>query len=745
MYERRIKILVIFLLLPTVVLAARLVQLQVLRKEGYDAAAARMLVRPARYYPPLRGDITDCQGRRLAFDTPSWNICMQYAALRGDGDELRAFLRRANAYRPGVDPAEELARRLDDSWQAVAEVSGMPADALRAKAVDICQRVERVKAAVEQRTGIETTVLEERIAHPLIQDLTQDQQVAASLKLHQYPWLEVQASHTRQYAEAESLTHLLGRLGAVDPLTLQHDPWADDDLAAYRLNDLRGISGAEALGESWLRGRRGKVQLDINGQQLCEPVEPINGRNFRLTIDSEIQQALYERLAAAVEATAYRTGGSAVVLHVPTRQVLAMVDYPSPKPEPTLRRHTDADQDAARQPLLFRALRGQYPPGSTVKTLLMAGALTDKSISEQTNFTCYGRMFEDYPDRWRCTGTHWAIDPITALQHSCNVYFYHAGERMGVPRLREWLSMFGLGRATGCGLPAEAEGCLPADNGTGQARLCGVGQGQLLITPLQAANLTACLAEGKYRPVSLWLDDPAAPPATELPVSNSAWRAMRQGMYLAVNEQGGTAYGLERGTLDDAEYVMLGKTGSAEALGVAVEWTYFCHFADGRVEEINASSKEEVLSRYPADQQPTIAGWRTHRRYPPDQPPTHAWFIGYLAARGQQYKPVSSQGAAFAIAVLIEYCGHGGEFASPVAREMMQIVLAHYRAAQSPQPALDPNAETTSTQTTLPVPDQSPPSPSAESDVLSSDPNSEEASQGTPDAAGSALPPSEGL
>jgi cell division protein FtsI/penicillin-binding protein 2 len=211
-----------------------------------------------------------------------------------------------------------------------------------------------------------------------------------------------------------------------------------------------------------------------------------------------------------------------------------------------------------------------------------------------------------------------------------------------------------------------------------------VGQGRFDVTPLQAANMAATIASGQYRPATIRLDDPR--PAEDLPIPKDAWLIVREGMYKAVNEPGGTAHGEKRGTLGDPQFVLLGKTGSAEVpLGRTVERLYVCHLPDGRVQEIVAADQAGALAQAdcpPADRDKIkVAGSRSYRRYPPDPPEsyTHAWFIGYLAPRGRHLAPVQTGQGGVAIAVVIEYTGHGGEVAAPVARDMLRSFLSHIR------------------------------------------------------------------
>ncbi len=227
----------------------------------------------------------------------------------------------------------------------------------------------------------------------------------------------------------------------------------------------------------------------------------------------------------------------------------------------------------------------------------------------------------------------------------------------------------------------------PGDNSKGTARYLGIGQGAFDVTPLQAANMAATIAAGEYRPVTLELDDPDPQPAVQLPVRQEVWRIIREGMYEAVNRQGGTAFGDARGTLSDPRYVLLGKTGSAEVpSGRIIERLYVCHLPDGRVQEIAAPDANTARAKAdcpPRDrnQVKIVPADRAIRRYPPDppEPYTHAWFVGYLAPQGRYLASLSDEQGCVAVAVVIEYSGHGGDVAAPVARDMLRSFLLRNR------------------------------------------------------------------
>jgi len=685
MFERRLRILMFLLALPVVAVLVRLAQLQILCADHYRREARNMLSRRPRYFPCLRGDITDRLGRQLAYDAPAWDICLDYEIIEkdvelwaGPDDGRISFAERLRVFKePNL---------LDPAWQMISNFSGVELSELLDRAARIRKQVRRIKELVSTRRGVETVVAEERMAHALVTGLTQEESVTARVQFASFAGVEIIADHVRRYSGGAAVGHLLGRQSEVDAEAIATDVLADDDLARYRPGSRRGVSGAERLGELWMRGRRGRIHEDAEGVALSPPAEPENGRPFRLTIDLALQQTLYNRLAAGVEATKFHTGGCAVVIHIPTRQVLAMVDYPSIDPAATSAERAEAIKDLARRPMLARAIREYYAPGSIVKPMILAAALADGVVHPHSQFTCYGRLFQDYPDRWRCTGHHGTIGPVFAIQHSCNVYFYHTGELLGVPRIQTWFSRFGLGRVSGTGLVGEMPGRLPDEISKGQARNSGIGQ-DFDLTPVQAANMVATIAAGSYRPVTLWLDDPEPKDAVDLHIQDRHWRVVREGMYKVVNESGGTAYGSHRGMIDDDRYVVLGKTGSAEVVrGRTVETKFFCHLPDGRVQEIVAPDKQTALAKVDCSDEDRdkikITGWRSYRRYPPDpaEPYTHAWFIGYLAPKGNYLSAIHDGEAAVAIAVVVEYTGHGGEIASPIARDMLQSVLLNIRS-----------------------------------------------------------------
>ncbi len=684
MFEHRLKLLLLTFAVFLAVVSARLFQLQVLRAGQYVEDAQAMLLRPVHEYPFIRGDITDHEGRRLAYDAPCWNISVHYGVLSQDRNYLRALARKRFPQIPRDEGVARIEQEVKQSLEGIATLASIPLSELQRRTEVILRRVAAVKRHVEERRRVETVVQEEQMVHPVVLELDQGASIRARERLAQYEWIEITPHQVRRYAGGPAVGHLLGTMREVGPEQLSGDEPADvfEELAAYTMGERFGVSGLEAVGERQLRGRRGRSQEDMQGR-LITSIEPENGRPMRLTLDLPLQQAAYEHLEEAVRATPQSTGGCAILLDIPSRQVIAMVDYPSIDPNLSpIERLKLAQEDMTHQPTLARCVRGVYPAGSTVKPMLLAAGLMDGKVTSSTTVHCSGALFHD-PPRWRCTGTHGDTDPITAVQHSCNIFFCRLGEHLQVEGVARWMSAFGFGAVTGTQLPEESAGHLPEKTGVGAARNAGIGQGDGTVTPIQLANMTATLASGVHRPVTLWAEDPRPRPARRLDISDQAWSLAREGMFRVVNTPGGT--GWQHATLDDAgDCVLVGKTGSAQAPRIVLERLYTCHMPDGTVIEHAAPRYEVAARRFPDAK---ITGGRPCRFWPApevEEDPTHAWFIGYLTRR-QEYLSSRCSGVHVAVVVLIEYGGHGGGAAGPVALELIRDVLRR-QAGELPSP-----------------------------------------------------------
>ena len=489
--------------------------------------------------------------------------------------------------------------------------------------------------------------------------------------------------------------HLLGstrtRVFAED---LRRRPFLDErsgevvDLGGYRADrDVIGSSGVERVFEDRLRGVRGLVERNLESGEATRR-EPQPGEDVRLTIDIRLQSwaqgALEPKLGLAKiqqwqrgwdadgEAkpgplpVGWELNGSAIVIEVATGDILAMVTTP------TLAEATEMSpkRRSAEGADLNKAVEGVYPPGSIVKPLLYAGAVTDGRFPLEQIVECKGHFFENVTTSSRCwiwrpeqgrSGTHGPLGVEEAIARSCNIYFYTVASRLGLEGSVAWYRQFGVGEPFGVGLgvgrdtadgrvrmEGESGGSVPsasemvAIKSSGDRSgpiFLGIGQGPVAWTPLHAANAYATLARsGKMIRPGLLLNRPdRGQVSSDLALHPGAVRRSLDGLFDAVTKQYGTGHHL---TLEDGSQEPLtavpgvriwAKTGTAQAPPL-------------RLDSRRADRPDAVI--------------RTD----------HAWFVG-LAGNERDGLP------RYAIAVLLEYGGSGGKTAGPIAAEIIRSLV----------------------------------------------------------------------
>ncbi|MBU0639449.1 MAG: hypothetical protein KKB50_11340 [Planctomycetes bacterium] len=709
MFRRRIKWFWILLTAVTVIIVARLVEMQVVRADEYQALANRLLMRPVRYLRPPRGSILDRRGTPLVSDEPASDISVHYAVLTGQEDHLRTVARELckpggpAAAKSTAEVVAELREEIPGLYRRLSELTGQPLAEFAKRAEETSRRVERVRAVVARHAGHDQPVAEEYELHPLIEGVDNDLALAVRMELEKYSWLKqpllrVVPSSRWVAHDVDACVHVLGRLGAVSRERIEQDPLAGDDLRRLRPGDQCGISGVERLAETVLRGTRGRVVDDFDGTTL-EYREPERGSDIYLTIDADLQRRTLAVLDEAVNSSVNPAGGSAVVIDVATREVLVLASYPAYEYDRYSANYERLRRDTRWTPLRFRAVSGQYPPGSTCKAITLIGGLSEGVINEHERIHCTGHLLPDKPDSFRCWiynqygVTHDSRDPAgqnaeLAIRNSCNIYFYKVGDRLGPARLCEWFSRFGFGRLQGTGLIEESRGIVPTEEWLKQSRgreyqaadawNFAIGQGEVTATPLQTANVAASVASGCWEPVHLarTADGDYLGPAADAPIEfdEQALRILRAGMWRVVNEPGGTG---QHARLDRRDYELCGKTGSAQAIPRVVTSRFTFEWPDGTREVVIAPTKEDARATF-ADEQPTLVGRHAAARFPEslagEKLPAHAWFIGYTQST-ETRRGAAPQRGAYAISVIIEFGASGGRVAGPVAKQIAELVL----------------------------------------------------------------------
>ena len=375
------------------------------------------------------------------------------------------------------------------------------------------------------------------------------------------PGLEVHIEPLRRYAHGTVAAHLLGYAGEINEKELEKRT-----VDGYRSGDLIGRSGVEHGYEDLLRGQDGAEFVVVNAMgkrvtTLSEgpPRLPVAGHDLTLTIDLKVQNAMEEAMAGVER-------GAAVAIDPRDGSILGLVSRPAFDPNEfsvglSARRWKELSE-GGQNPLLNRAIQGTYPPGSTFKIVSMLSALRNHVATPTTRFApCVGRY--SFGGRsfgcWKRTG-HGSLDFIGALEHSCDVYFYQVGPKLGLGPLEASAREFGLGGRTGIDLPQEKKGLIPGQAwyderwGAGNWRKgvmlnLAIGQGELLTTPLQLALMAAetgmsgkALRPHVVRQIKGVPEfAPGRPERERITASPEEWRAVREALERVVVSGTGTA------------------------------------------------------------------------------------------------------------------------------------------------------------------------------------------------------------
>jgi penicillin-binding protein 2 len=472
--------------------------------------------------------------------------------------------------------------------------------------------------------------------------------------VHRYEFqgVELRARQTRHYPYGELGVHALGYVAAVSEEDLDRI-----DKPGYAGTTLIGKLGVESAYEQRLHGLNGYQQILVNAQGRSVKFQgayqpdlqasaPVPGTDLLLAIDLPAQQA--------AEAALGDRRGSVVAIDPANGDVLALVSHPGFDPTEFSRGLTRAEYagliNNEDKPLLNRALRGTYPTGSTIKPMMALAGLTYNVVDPERRQFCNGefhlpgstRMFREGK-----TGKHGEVNLVDAVAKSCDVYFYGLASELGVDRIAPFVAQFGIGSLSGIDIGGEKPGLLPTPAWKKQAFKrpedqiwfpgetvnFGIGQGYLLVTPLQLAHMTAILAErGKsFRPrLVMGVRDAAGRIIRSAPVpsvgpkgiSEASWALVLRGMIGAATY--GTAAAIGKG----ARYTLAAKTGTAQVFSVAQNAHYNANIVPERLRD-------------------------------------HSWFIAFAPAEAPR----------IAVSVLVENGGFGVAAAGPIARRVIDAYL----------------------------------------------------------------------
>jgi len=583
----RIAFLQIVIALSFSVLTAQLWRLQIVQKQGYQSQADANRFRLVPVDAP-RGVIYDRQGRLLVRNVPSYTISIVPAALPEDSQTRYTVLAR------------------------LAELLEIPVSSATASAATASHGVggavdDVASAGSSGRQGIEEILTENTLSPyaPVAISTDVDKQVAFLIEEeHLYlPGVVVEVTPRREYPSAALASHVLGYVGAIP--AEDADYYLDQADEDYTLRDRVGLMGVELTHEQELRGRKGLKHIEVDAFEreinTLAMDEPESGHSLVLTLDLDLQRAAEEALREGMRRV-NSTAGVVIAMQPQTGEILAMVSLPSYDNNLFSRGISFVDYAELsanpERPLVNHAIGGQYPPGSTFKVIPAAAALEEKVIDLKTRIKCTGKImlpnkyFPDDPTKaqpfvcWATYG-HGTLGIEDAIAQSCDIFFYQVGggfeefNGLGMEKLGAYAEAFGLGEPTGIALPGESTGLVPDDRWkrvnygeswvTGDTYNAVIGQGFVLVTPLQLLNATVAVANGGtlYRPqlVRQILDVDGnvvqgfVPEIMrQVPVSANNLAIVREGMRAAVTR--GTAH-----RINLAEVAVAGKTGTAEYEG----------------------------------------------------------------------------------------------------------------------------------------------------------------------------------
>lgn len=546
--------------------------------------------------PPWRGMILDRSGQVLVANRPSYDL----VAVLEDVADLPLLSKRLSAL-----------LRLDSN-QVAAQLEGA------------------------RTAGIHQVRLRS--------DLSWNEMALVETYQPELPGVLIQVQPKREYRQKGRAAHALGYLGEITDPQMKSGRFPD-----YKMGDYLGRCGVELAWENYLRGKRGyrRIEVDAYGWELgqLDRMFPTPGANVFLTLDGKLQQeaeACLEGKMGAIVALDPRSGKILALASSPTYSQEAFERGLTPQEWQKLSSHKD-------HPLENRALKGQYPPGSTFKIVMALAGLEEKVITPQTVVHCSGALpFGNHVFHcWR-KGGHGGVSLHQALVQSCDIYFYTVGRRLGIERIAKWSRRFGLGEPTGLKLDKEMPGLVASPAWKlarfqqpwqeGDTLSVAIGQGYNLTTPLQMAQVAAVIANGGlvYEPQLVErVESPAAEVLYQFsPVLKSRLGAQPANLALVQKALLGV---VNVGTGKNAKLPnveVAGKTGTSQIVSL---------------------EKEKKGGKIPA-------------KYL-----NHAWFVAYAPASEPQV----------AVAVLIEHGGGGGAVAAPLARRILAAAFPEHRVAKS--------------------------------------------------------------
>lgn len=571
------------------ILVGRLYYLQIYQGEKYAVLADSNRLSTRLLVPP-RGSINDRNGVELATNIQNFQALLIAEQTRGSIDNL----------------LQEIAPLLSLSEKDKARIK---------KDISTHRRFVPVK---------------------IKDNLSWNEVAALMINNYRWPGLIIDQGLIRYYPFGKYTAHPLGYVGSVSEQDLQNSDAPLLQVPGFKI----GKSGFEKTYDESLRGTEGILKYEVNAygriMREIEKTDGIKGSDLDLTIDIRLQKAAFD--AFGDEA------GAAVVLDVHTGEILAFVSTPAFDPnlfvDGISHKNWNSLRNNEKTPLTDKAVSGQYSPGSTFKIVVALAALEAGIIDEKTTYNCTGRMQlgNHLFHCWRHYG-HGKQNLVEAIKNSCDIYFYETALELGIEKIAAMSRRLGLGQVYDLGLENQKSGVIPdkkwkqeklkAPWQQGETVIAGIGQGYVLVTPIQLVTMLSRVVNGGYAVSPTFIKRKEAAPAEPLGISEKNIALVKQGMFEVVNGTGGTA---ARAKFKNSDIKIGGKTGTTQVRRISLK------------ERAEGIKKDEDLP------------WKYRN---------HAWFMAYAPHDNPRY----------AVAVIVEHGRSGSGIAAPIASKILEEAI----------------------------------------------------------------------
>ena len=593
-----------------------------------------------RYIPAVRGEIVDRYGRPFTTNRVGYDIVLDKTYLpRGKENEILVTL---------INIMEDLGQGWNDNLPITMTVpfvfDGSPEEVAQLKkelnvgefaTAEEClhwladekfysiaiydpvtdkQIGEYDAETTRKLAGIRYEMIQNAFSHQNVYVFANDVGEVARDTIAEYsyclPGVDIMESPVREYVDGTLAPHVLGITGPlykedVDALEEQGKRWSLENPTGYKNNEFIGKSGIEYAFEDELRGISGErlITFDMYGNvvDVEDTIPPTPGNTVVLTLDKDLQLVAQNALEDTIEmynADEFRThsngkdadAGVALVQHIDSGEILALANYPSYDIS-TYLEDFDTLSKQKPEPLLNRATRGSYRPGSIFKPAVALAGLSEGLVTPEEQINCT-RVYSRFTDLdFTCMYHHGNIDVVTALQKSCNIYFYETGWRLGIETMNDYARQLGLGVKTGIEIP-EGEGNLSSPEFTesfggtwnpGDVIQSAIGQLDHSFTPVQLVSYTATLANNGVRMQShlvksiksydfkQTITDTPITVVEQVDAPQEAFDTVHDGM-VAATALGGTSYS----AWATFPYPVASKTGTPEGTSNLTS-TYICY------------------------------------------------------------------------------------------------------------------------------------------------------------------------